>query len=345
MGFRTHFAALSALAALGGAALSGAAAAADSAAILMYHRFGDDRFPSTNIRLEQVKEHLAELAAGGYAVLPVPEILAALGDGRPLPDRAVGITVDDAYRSVYDNGWPLLRAAGVPFTLFVATDPVDQASAGRSADYMTWDQVRELAAAGVVIGHHSAAHGHLADIGVEAARRDLERATARFEKELGHNPALFAFPFGEASLATIELVADMGFAAAFGQFSGALGPDTERFYLPRFALNETYGDIKRFRQVASALALSVADVTPADPLVGDVNPPAIGFTVRRPRDGLDRLNCYISPETAQLERLGDSRFEVRVERPFAKGRTRLNCTMPATDGRWYWYGRQFYVAR
>lgn len=343
MGFRTYFAALSAVAALAAAALPQAAAAADSATVLMYHRFGDERFPSTSIRLDQFRDHLTELEAGGYTVLPVPDILDALRDGRPLPDRAVGITVDDAYRSVFENGWPLLKAAGVPFMLFVATDPVDRASAGGSPEYMTWEQVRELAAAGVIIGHHSAAHGHMADMSVEAARRDIERANARFEEMLGHRPTLFAFPFGEASLAVIDLVADMGFVAAFGQFSGAIGPDTERFYLPRFALNEAYGDVKRFRQVASALALSVADVTPADPLVGGVNPPAIGFTVRRPRAGLDRLNCFISPETAHLERLGDNRFEVRVEKPFAKGRTRLNCTMPSGDGRWYWYGRQFYV--
>lgn len=344
MGFRTSFLALSAVATLCLPVLAGVAAAADSAVILMYHRFGDDRYPSTNIRLDQFESHVAELKSGGYHVLPVPEIVSAIRDGKPLPDRAVGITVDDAYRSVFENGWPRLKAAGFPFTLFVSTDPVDQASTGQTSEYMTWDQVRELAAGGVVIGNHTATHLHMADAGPERNRRDVERAAARFEEMLGWKPALFAYPYGEASLATARLIAEMGFPVAFGQFSGAIGPDPELFYLPRFALNETYGDIKRFRQVAGALALSVTDITPADPLVGAVNPPAIGFTVRRPTQGLDRLTCYISPEKSHLERLGESRFEVRVEKPLAKGRTRLNCTMPGADGRWYWYGRQFYVA-
>lgn len=317
--------------------------AADSAVVLMYHRFGDERYPSTNIRLDELDGHLAELKAGGYHVLPVTEIVAALKDGKPLPERTVGITIDDAYLSVFTNGWPRFKAAGIPVTLFVATDPVDEASAGHSTEYMTWDQVREMAAGGATIGHHSASHLHMAATDIAKNRRDLERATARFVEKLGQRPALFAYPYGESSLATERLAADMGFAVAFGQHSGAIGKGANFFYLPRFALNETYGEVKRFRLVAGTLPLAVSDVTPADPLIGVHNPPAIGFTVRDPAAGLDRLSCYISPEKAQLERLGENRFEVRVEKPFAKGRTRLNCTMPAADGRWYWYGRQFYV--
>ncbi|MCG8512414.1 MAG: chitin deacetylase, partial [Rhodospirillales bacterium] len=90
------------------------------------------------------------------------------------------------------------------------------------------------------------------------------------------------------------------------------------------------------------LPLPVSEVTPADPLVGGQNPPAIGFTVDESVDGLNRLTCFISPDKARMERLGERRFEVRVDTPFAKGRTRLNCTLPASDGRWRWYGRQFY---
>ncbi|HLT76966.1 MAG TPA: chitin deacetylase, partial [Ferrovibrio sp.] len=50
---------------------AGPAVAADHAAILMYHRFGEDSVPSTNIRLEQFDAHIAELTAGRYSVLPL----------------------------------------------------------------------------------------------------------------------------------------------------------------------------------------------------------------------------------------------------------------------------------
>ena len=58
-----------------------------AAVLLMYHRFGEDDLPSTSIRLEQFEAHLAELKSGGYQVLPLPQIVAALRDRKPLPEK------------------------------------------------------------------------------------------------------------------------------------------------------------------------------------------------------------------------------------------------------------------
>jgi hypothetical protein len=88
------------------------ALAADSAVFLMYHRFGEDAYPSTNVRIEQFEAHVAELTSGKYNVMPVGEILGALRSGKSLPDRTIGITIDDAYLSVYKEAWPRLKAAG-----------------------------------------------------------------------------------------------------------------------------------------------------------------------------------------------------------------------------------------
>ncbi len=77
------------------------ASAADSAVVLMYHRFGEDRYPSTSIRIEQFEAQLEHLQVNGYAVVPLADVAAAINDDAPLPDRAVAITIDDAYRSVY----------------------------------------------------------------------------------------------------------------------------------------------------------------------------------------------------------------------------------------------------
>ncbi len=316
------------------------AAAADSAVVVMYHRFGESDYPSTNIAITQFEAHLEELRSGGYTVLPVPEILDALRRGDPLAEGTVGLTVDDAFLSVYREAWPRLRAAGLPFTLFVATDAVDRGS----DDYMTWDQVRELAAAGVVIGGHGASHPHMAGAADDANRDQLERAAARFAEELGRQPELFAYPYGEASLAVATLVREAGFGAAFGQHSGAIGGGGDFYNLPRFALNEKYGDLARFRMVVRARVLAVRDVTPADPLIGTNNPPAYGFTLADPLGDASRLACYASHEgRVRVESLGEGRFEVRMSKPFPKGRTRVNCTLPTADGGWRWLGRQFYV--
>ena len=112
-----------------------AAVSADQSAatIIMYHRFGERDYPSTNVRIEQFEAHIRELQSGPYTVLPLEQIIEAYRVGHELPSHTVAITIDDAYRSVYTEAWPRLRDAKLPFTLFVATDPVDQGT-GKLSD-------------------------------------------------------------------------------------------------------------------------------------------------------------------------------------------------------------------
>jgi peptidoglycan/xylan/chitin deacetylase (PgdA/CDA1 family) len=317
------------------------ALATESAVIFMYHRFGESEYPSANIRIDQFEAQLEELRTGGYSVLPVPEILERMRTGADLPDRTVAITIDDAYASVYAEAWPRLRQAGLPFTLFVATDPIDRAHPG----YMGWDQLRELKAAGVTIGSQTASHPHLPDLDIETVKIELDRSASRIAAELGAAPTLLAFPYGEYGSQIQKVVAERGYAAAFGQQSGVAHATSDRYGLPRFALNETYGGIDRFRLTANALPLPVRDRVPADLIVTSNNPPPFGFTVSPDIGDPGRIDCYASGQgRTQTEVLGD-RVEVRLSEPFPAGRARVNCTMPGPDGRWRWYGVQFYIPR
>ncbi|UCH73689.1 MAG: polysaccharide deacetylase family protein [Rhodospirillales bacterium] len=326
--------------ALATAISAGPSLSADSAAILMYHRFGEDGFPSTNVRIEQFEDHIRTLTSGRYTVLPVAEIVAALREGRDLPDRTVGITIDDAYRSVYTEAFPRLKAAGLPFTLFIATDSVDRGLAG----FLTWDQIREMRDAGNDVGAHSASHLHMTEASAETNRAEMTRSLQRLKEELGTTPTLFAYPYGEASIAVWNVVREFGFTTAFGQHSGTAHATSQDFYLPRFALNETYSDSENFTLRINTRALPVADVTPADPELRHRNPPHVGFTVGPSIPSLLGLACYHSQFGAvDIEQLGTHRVEIRFPAPLEAGRTRLNCTKPAEEGRWYWYGTQFYV--
>ena len=311
------------------------------ASVIMYHRFGEGDYPSTNVTMEQFRAHIEELKSGEYHVASLPEIVAALRDGKPLPPKTVGLSVDDAYASVFTEAWPLLKEAGFPLTVFVATDPVDKGF----SRYMSWDQIRKLAEEGVTIGSQTAAHPHMADISSAEVQQELESSNARFEKELGAKPDLFAYPFGEANNKVVDMVREAGFVASFGQHSGAIGTSSPLFYLPRFAMNEAYGSLDRFKLAANALPLSVSDLVPNDPSLSDRNPPNIGMTVTWPKDGLDRIKCY-SSHTDQLDvQLLGTRLEVRMTEAMPKGRTRVNCTLPAGNGRWHWFGWQYYVGR
>ena len=317
--------------------------AQSSAVVVMYHRFGESVHPSTNIRLEQFEAHLSELAKPQYTVLPIPEIVARLRADQPLPHRTVGISIDDAFLSVYSEAFPRLQKSGFPFTLFVATDPVDR----RIGSYMSWDQIRELKAAGATIGSQTHTHLHMVSSSPEKNSADLRKSNARFRAELGEVPTIIAYPYGEFSLAVGAIAKEAGLTIGFGQHSGVLHPDANMAYLPRFAMNENFGGDSRFRLAVNALPLNISDVSPLDPLLRhDNNPPILGFTVKGPAaNRLSRLACYASGQgKARMERLG-SRVEVRLDNAFPPGRARINCTLPALGGRWHWYGLQFYIPK
>ncbi len=234
-------------------------AAHSSAVVIMYHRFGESQYPTTSIRLDQFDAHIKELTSGKYHVLPLPEIIAAIRDKKPLPDRTVAITIDDAFESVYREAWPRLRAAHLPFTLFTATGQL-----GETPDaYMSWAQLRELVKSGeVTVGNHSVTHAHLADQGAARIRQEYAKSNARFEKELGFRPTLQAYPYGEASAKVIAAARAAGFVASFGQHSGVVSDTANMDYLPRFALNEHYGEEKRFKLAINALPIYATDVSP-----------------------------------------------------------------------------------
>lgn len=318
--------------------------AESAASVLMYHRFGEDALPSTNIRLAQLEEHIAVLTSGAYTVLPLPEVVAALRDRRPLPPRTVAITVDDAYASFVTEGWPRFRKAGLPVTWFVNTEVVDKGFPGAP----TWDDIRRLRAEGVTIGAHSHAHPSMPAQTAEAREADMDRSLAAFQRELGERPTLFAYPYGEASGEVMDLVARKGFSVAFGQHSGVAWAGDDRWYLPRFALNERYGVPDRFRRVIDALPLRAEAVTPADPTLGkDTNPPVFGFTVTEPDLALDGLNCY-GPDGEIKPVLDGAHVEVRLPKALPAGRTRVNCTLPGPRGadgalHWHWRGTLFLV--
>ena len=313
--------------------------AADSAVVFVYHRFGESTYPTTSVGLDQFDAQLAEIKSGGYSVMPVPDIVRALQEGKPLPDRTVGLSVDDAYASIATEAWPRLKAAGFPLTIFVATDPIDRGY----RDYLSWDQIRALVKEGVTIGAHTASHLHMIEASGKTIAEEIARSNARFKAELGFVPEIFAYPYGEASLAVRDAVKSAGYATAFGQHSGVIYGGSDFFNLPRFAINEHYGAIGEFRQRAQALPLPVHDLVPADPLI-TANPPTIAFTVDEP--DLRNLTCFTSESGGvPATRLPNNRVEIRLKEPMPPGRFRLNCTLPEDRGRFRWFGTPYYGPR
>jgi len=301
----------------------------------MYHRFGEPNYPSTNIQMEKFESHIIELKNPKYNIMGLSKIIDELKAGNELPDFTVALTIDDAFISVYNNAWPILLEHKIPFTIFVATDPIDQGLNG----YMNWDQIRELKKNGVEIGSQTKSHPHMHRLSEEDMRNEINYSNSRFLEELGEKPILFAYPYGEYNL-TSKKIAEENFIAAFGQQSGSAHPSIGFHELPRFAMNESYGSLDRLIEAANTLPLVVNDIHPKSPVITD-NPPSYGFTLGKEYPQINQLQCFISGIGEANVTIIGKRVEVRTDKKFYRPRHRINCTMPGSNGRWHWFGRQF----
>ena len=96
--------------------------------ILMYHRFGENKYPTTNTTIEQFISHTNELMKDKYNVIRLDKIIKGIKGETSLKDRSVSITIDDAYLSVYTKAWPILKKLNLPFAIFISTDVIDNNS-------------------------------------------------------------------------------------------------------------------------------------------------------------------------------------------------------------------------
>ena len=303
----------------------------------MYHRFGENKYPTTNTTIEQFISHTNELVKDKYDVIRLDKVIKGIKGEINLKDRSVSITIDDAYLSVYTKAWPILKKLNLPFTLFISTDVIDN----NFSNYMNWDQIRELVDNGVLVGSQTKSHPHLHRLSSKQILNEIEYSNKRFIKELGFKPKLFAYPYGEYDNKTIEIVKGSGFEAAFGQHSGVAHISSGIFELPRFAMNENYGDLTRLKLAINALPIIIKDISPENNFL-KVNPPDFGFTLSSKIKPMRAVRCFASNGiVTDTKRIGKFRIEVRLEEKFPNARGRINCTMAAKDGRWRWFGKQF----
>ena len=115
---------------------------------LMYHRFNESRYPSTNIEMTVFKNQIKIIQNSNYFFTNPNEFEKKFI--LPKKNKEILITIDDAFKSFYTEAWPYLEKNKIPFILFVSTEPVGKKG------YMTWDEIREVESKSfTTIGHHS----------------------------------------------------------------------------------------------------------------------------------------------------------------------------------------------
>ena len=235
--------------------------------IFIYHRFGDSRYPTTNVGVDRFREQMAYLKNHDYHVIPISLVVNALKNGRSIPEKTAVITIDDGYLSVYNDAWPILKSFGYPFTIFLNVEAINR----KYKDFVSWDQVRELASAGVDIQDHTYSHHRLADRpeGMDdAAYRawiaaDLAKGSEILLKELGYRPRCLALPYGEYNNIVMEEAKAHGYEAVFTQDPGSVSKQTDLFMIPREPiLGNDWASMSHFKSVLERVDLPIVDMTP-----------------------------------------------------------------------------------
>jgi len=285
---------------------------------LCYHNVEDDdpdqRFDG--VTTEKLVAQLSWLQRNGYHPVSVDDLLAARDGGRALPDKAVLLTFDDGYESFYTRVFPILTAFRFPAVLALvgawmepggdtAIDYAgDRANStprrGLSvrfgdisvtrAQFLSWNQVREMAASGLV---EIASHSYDAHRGVPAdpqgnsepdvttrrfnpktgtyesdaqERRDLGADSARMERtierETGKRPRVMVWPYGAYNELAISVAAAHGMAITLTLDDGAATIDrlsaTPRHYVNRDpSLGELVTQLRDFAEIPPIRAIHV----------------------------------------------------------------------------------------
>jgi len=302
----------------------------------MYHRFNESRYPSTNIQMDIFKQHIEIIEDSNYKFNNPNEFEKMFSN--PKIKKEILITIDDAFFSFYQEAWPFLKKNKIPFILFVSTEPVGKRG------YMTWSQIREIESEDFAfIGHHSHTHDYLINGTNDQFISDIEKANKIFLKELGYIPNLFSYPFGEYSEFMKDYISD-NFKFAFGQHSGVIDLNKDKFELPRFPINEKYGELKRFKSIINYFPLEYKEIFPKEKyLTQENNPPEFEVKFFKEQKNLDNINCY-SNEGNKWEKsktnFSNYTLTIKFREPFVSRRGRINCSLN-DDGKWRWFGIQF----
>lgn len=217
------------------------AAAAEPFITLTYHDIPETPVEKDDISQKDFINQIEYLRSHGFSFVSPADILAASRGARPLPEKAVLITFDDAYESFYRFVYPALRLYNIPAVLSVVTSWIDnpETSAYKTKRFMSWAQIREVADSGLVtVASHSSRLHRMLQVNpvgnIEPApaaflyfpetgryeteaefrariREDLAASIDTLSARLGRRPTILTWPYGSYNEIGVEEARKLGF--------------------------------------------------------------------------------------------------------------------------------------
>jgi len=303
---------------------------------LVYHRFGDSRYPSTNTSEAAFEKHLKYLSDNGFKSYTVSGLInepAVINND----EKKVLITVDDGFSSFMDKGLPLLEKYNMKATVYVNTESVGW------SDYLTWEQLKEINAKGIGIGSHSHQHKYFLNVPedgrADVFEKDLLKAESFFEEHLGFVPKTYAYPYGEFSEAMVDILRKHNYQIAFAQKSGVMSNRSHPWAVSRFPVAGSHVGMEQFRSKVHMRALHVRDKDHLPIIVKEGE--RLHYSVKLTNDDFrEPFNCFVAGQSSPdvITHRGDSlAFSLKV--PSNRRRTLVTVTAQGENGSWYWFSR------
>ena len=254
--------------------------------------------------------------------------------------KKILLTIDDGLKSFYDFAWPFLKKNKIPFILFVSTEQIGKKG------YMTWSQIKEIENEEFgFIGNHSHSHDYLINFTFDEFKSDIEKSIKIFTNNMGYNPRFFSYPFGEYNLKQKNYIKNK-FDVAFGQHSGVIDINKDFYELPRFPINEKYGDLERFKFLLNLYPLEYKSISIKDMLIFEKNnPPKFHINFFKEQINLKNINCFSNEGGSWKDtkiKLEEEKLYIILKEKFEPRRGRINCSLKENDT-WKWLGLQFVI--
>lgn len=253
------------------AAAPARAGSGEELTVLSYHEVVDPALalqPAYAVTPTDFVRQMDWLRNHGYRFVTVGDVIASRQGGKRLPERAVLITFDDGYQSVWDNAWPILKQFRIPAVIAVVGSWLEEKGTvdfdGKTLPrerLLSWEELREMSESGLVeVGSHSFdlhrgvlgnPQGNMEPATTtrrwiaeerryedEAAyrkrvRADLERNRDLVRRRTGKAPRVISWPYGRYNTPTREIAEKLGMPVGLTLDDGANVHDTPLWGLRR----------------------------------------------------------------------------------------------------------------
>lgn len=179
-----------------------------TAPILMYHEFGYEE-STLFVTPENFEQQMKYLKDKKYNTISLDELVTGLKAGKKFPHNTVVITIDDGWRDNYTVAYPVLKKYDLPATIFLVANYMDQ-----KADYLTWEQVCEMAQNNIDFGGHTANNKYVPSLDAAGLQTELAGCKQTIEANLGKTIDYFCYPTGGFTEEAKKVLKEAGYKGA-----------------------------------------------------------------------------------------------------------------------------------